>query len=71
MTHQQIESARVAHELAAEIIAFGGYSAKCVKNELCEQPHQVNVKCDSDKAKELQILVCKLLKDDTLNVVEV
>ena len=70
MTHFELETAKQNHEVAAKTIRYAGYSAKCVRNAACAQPYQVNVKCTADEAKELQLLMCKLLKNDTINVVE-
>jgi len=71
ITYAELQTAKKRHELAAQTLRYAGYKAQCCKNEGCVQPYQVNVKgIDSDKAKELQVLVCRLLKDDTLNVIE-
>lgn len=70
MTYFQLESAKATHQLAAKTIRYAGYKAQCVKNTACEQPYQVNVKCTTEEAKELQLLMCKLLKNDTINIVE-
>lgn len=69
MNFAQITSAMKNHQTAAQIIRYAGFSAKCVKNTECEQPYQVNVKCTSEEAKQLQIQMCKMLKDDTINIV--
>jgi len=70
ITYAELQTAKKRHELAAQTLRYAGYNARCVKNDGCAQPYQVNVKGTSDTAKELQTLVCGLLKDDTLNVVE-
>jgi len=69
MTYSQLQFAKQTHETAAKTIRYAGYKAQCVKNTACAQPYQVNVKCSADEAKELQILMCQLLKNDTINVV--
>ena len=71
MKYAALQTAKKRHELGAQTLRYAGYKAKCIKNELCEQPYQVNVAgISSEEAKELQLLICKMLKDDTLNVVE-
>ena len=71
MTYATLQTAKKRHELAAQTLRYSGYKAKCVKNNLCEQPYQVNVEgINGETAKELQVLICQLLKDSTLNVVE-
>ena len=70
MTYSQIQFAKSTHESVAKTIRYAGYSAKCVKNILCAQPYQVNVKCTAEEAKELQVMMCRLFKNDTINVVE-
>lgn len=72
MKYEALQTAKSRHELAAKIIRYAGYKAICVKNEDCKQPYQVNVfGISSETAKELQVLICRLLKDDTLNIVEI
>jgi hypothetical protein len=71
ITYAELQTAKKRHELAAQTLRYAGYKAQCCKNEACAQPYQVNVKgIDSNTAKELQVLVCGLLKDETLNVTE-
>ena len=66
-----IQNAKSNHELAAKQLRYAGFSAKCVMNKACEQPYQVNVKCSADEAKELQVLMCQLLRNDTINIVNI
>ena len=71
ITYAELQTAKKRHELAAQPLRYAGYKAQCCKNDACVQPYQVNVRgISSDTAKELQVLVCGLLKDETLNVVE-
>ena len=71
MNYKPTTPAHSNHLAAARILKYAGFNAKLVKNPLCEQQYQVDVKCTSDQAKELQLLVCQLLKDDTINIVEI
>lgn len=71
ITYAELQTAKKRHELAAQTLRYAGYKAQCCKNEDCAQPYQVNVKgIDPNTAKELQVLICDLLKDSTLNIVE-
>jgi len=57
MTYAQLTNAKSAHELAAKLIRKSGLDARCIKNKLCEQPYQVNVKADVDTCKWLQVML--------------
>lgn len=71
MTYAELQTAKTRHELAAKTLRYAGYKAECVKNEVCNQPYQVNVNgINAETENELQMLICRLLKDDTLNVVQ-
>lgn len=69
MDYAQINRAMKNHQTAAKVIRTAGYDAKCVKNTLCAQPYQVNVKCTVEEAKQIQVMMCQMLKDDTINIV--
>ena len=69
MTYAELTAAKSAHETAAKIIRYAGFKARCIKNTACEQPYQVNVSASVDECKDLQVQICKLLKNDTINIV--
>ena len=58
----QLTQAKSAHEAAAKMIRYAGYSAKCVKNSACEQPYQVDTKASVEDCKELQTMLENMLK---------
>jgi len=70
MTYAQIQQAKSAHETAAKLIRYSGISAKCIKNNACEQPYQVDTKTSVEQCKELQTMLENMLKYP-VNVVSV
>ena len=71
MTYATLQTSKIRDELAAKTLRYSGYNAKCIRIEGGEQPYQVNVSgITSTEAKELQLSICSLLKDSTINIVE-
>ena len=63
---------KTQHQLAAKTLRYAGYKAKCIFNGLMEQPYEVHVKGISDnECKELQLILCSMIKDDRINIINI
>jgi hypothetical protein len=63
---------KAQHQLAAKTLRYAGYKAKCIFNGLMEQPYEVHVKGISDnECKELQLILCSMIKDDRINIINI
>lgn len=69
MTYAQLTTAMKDHQLAAKLLRYAGVSAKCVKNEICTQPYQVNAKCTKEQAGQMQEMISSMVNGRQINII--
>lgn len=55
---------------AAQTLRYAGFQALCVINNAFEQSYEIRVfGIDAPTAKELQVKMCEMFRDDRINVI--